>query len=75
MRTKLHQVWSRWFQRCEDNEEISLGLLTRQARAHHALKLTQASMGVWLIFVKQRRESKKLKEVADNYFKRYALPK
>ena len=74
-RTRLQQCWTRWLQRCEHNEEIALGTLTRKARCHVASKLTRKVLEAWVKYVLQRRHKNRLKQVADQHFRESALPK
>lgn len=72
---RLQQCWGVWLQRCENNEEIALGPLTRRARHHAASKLSHKVLTAWIQYVIQQRYKKRLKLAADTHFKNTALPK
>ena len=74
-RARLQQCWAKWLQRCEHNEEIALGGLTRRARAHAARKLTNAVLVAWGEYVSRQRHKKRLMAKADTHFRQGALPK
>lgn len=72
---RLRQCWSRWLQRCEHNEEISLGGASRRARAHAAGKLARLVLAAWVRYTLQCRHKKNLEHRADAHFRQSFLPK
>ena len=75
VKSSMQRCWAKWLQRCEHNEEISLGPLTRRARHHAATKLSHRVMAAWVQYVIHRRQRNRLKSVADTHFREVALPK
>lgn len=75
VQTKLKQCWNKWLQRCEHNEEIALGMLTRKARCHVAARRTREAMVAWIKYVVQCRHSSNLKQLAECHFRESTLPK
>lgn len=75
VRSRLQQCWVKWLQRCEHNEEIALGGLTRRARAHAASKLTHIVLAAWVQYIIQRRLKARLQLLADTHFREHTLPK
>jgi hypothetical protein len=71
----LRQCWGKWLQRCEHNEEIALGGLTRRARAHAASKLMHAVLGAWVVYIVKCRHRQRLEMLADAHFRECALPR
>ncbi len=75
MKAKCKEVWRKWLERCEDNEEAMLGSLTRQARAHSSAKMKHKAMEGWLVYVSQCRHWKRLEGMADLCYRENALPR
>lgn len=74
-RVRVRRCWDMWLKRCEHNEELVLGALTRQARGHAAAKLTRGVLEAWVEYVVHRRHRTRLKLMADTHFRECALPK
>lgn len=75
VQARLRQCWGAWLLRCEHNEEIALGVQTRKARVYAGSRLKHVVLVAWVQYVIQHRHKKKLKMLADTYFRQSALPK
>ncbi len=75
VKCRLRQCWGQWLQRCEHNEEIALGPLTRKARGHTAAKLSHKVLAAWVQYIIHCRQRNRLKLAADAHFGDTALPK
>ncbi|XP_062588757.1 protein SFI1 homolog [Saccostrea cucullata] len=74
-KTLLSRHWQIWLQKCENNEELQISHLTKQAHAHYQSVLKRKCLDALMLYTRYREQRKMLKVQADAFFFVHSMPR
>ncbi|XP_061186254.1 protein SFI1 homolog [Saccostrea echinata] len=74
-KTLLNRHWQIWLQKCENNEELQISHLTKQAHTHYQSVLKRKCWNALVLYTRYREQRKTQKVQADAFFFVHSMPR